>query len=73
MGVDDSEALPRALAFKTPNRPSMADADRLSASPMERADFPTARNSRSRRSSSSVHFVLLLRAIKLSPVVRKLR
>jgi len=68
MGVDDSEALPRALAFKTPNRPSMADADRLSASPMERADFPTARNSRSRRSSSSVHFVLLLRAIKLSPL-----
>lgn len=68
MGINDSNAMLRALVFKTPNRPSMADADRLSVNPMERVDFPAARNSRSRRSSSSVYFVLLLRAIKLSPL-----
>jgi hypothetical protein len=46
----------------------MAEDDRLSASPMERADFPADRNWSNRRSSSSVHFVLLLRAINSNPL-----
>ena len=71
-GVIGSEYRSRALDFKTLNRPPMADADRLSAKPMETGDFPAAFNWRSRRSSSSVHFVLLLRAIKTSSPVRKL-
>jgi len=59
--------MPRALAFRTPKRPSTAEDDRRSASPIERADFPADHKRSSRWSSSSVHFVLLLRAIGLNP------
>ena len=65
VGVNSSNFFSRAFAFKTTSRPFMAEDDRLSVSPMERAAFPADRNWRSRRSSSSVHFIFLLRAIKL--------